>query len=63
MMPILAGSTGALDTLAASWRSSPRSPTGAGETEVHGTPTLFIDGVVHRGDYDASSLLSALAGR
>ena len=30
--------------------------------EVHGTPTLFIDGVVHRGGYDESSLLAALAG-
>ena len=26
-----------------------------------GTPTLFIDGVVHRGGYDASTLLKALA--
>ena len=25
--------------------------------EVHGTPTLFIDGTVHRGPYDAASLL------
>ena len=29
--------------------------------EVHGTPTLFIDGVVHRGGYDAATLLEALA--
>jgi protein-disulfide isomerase len=29
--------------------------------EVHGTPTLFIDGVVHRGGYDAIVLLEALA--
>jgi protein-disulfide isomerase len=29
--------------------------------EVEGTPTLFIDGVVHRGPYDASSLMKALA--
>ena len=29
--------------------------------EVQGTPTLFINGVVHRGPYDAASLLSALA--
>jgi protein-disulfide isomerase len=29
--------------------------------EVHGTPTLFIDGVLHAGAYDASSLLEALA--
>jgi protein-disulfide isomerase len=28
--------------------------------EVHGTPTLFIDGVVHRGSYDADVLLEAL---
>ena len=25
--------------------------------EVRGTPTLFIDGVVHRGPYDAATLL------
>jgi protein-disulfide isomerase len=29
--------------------------------EVRGTPTLFIDGVIHRGAYDAASLLEALA--
>jgi protein-disulfide isomerase len=29
--------------------------------EVRGTPTLFVDGVVHLGPYDASSLLKALA--
>jgi protein-disulfide isomerase len=29
--------------------------------EVQGTPTLFIDGVVHRGAYDAASLMEALA--
>ena len=29
--------------------------------EVRGTPTLFIDGVVHRGAYDAPSLLEALS--
>jgi protein-disulfide isomerase len=29
--------------------------------EVRGTPTLFIDGVVHRGGYDAPTLLEALA--
>jgi protein-disulfide isomerase len=28
--------------------------------QVRGTPTLFIDGVVHRGDYDAATLLAAL---
>ena len=26
-----------------------------------GTPTLFIDGIVHRGGYDAATLLEALA--
>jgi protein-disulfide isomerase len=34
---------------------------GVASGEVHGTPTLFIDGVVHRGDYDAAALLNALA--
>ena len=29
--------------------------------EVLGTPTLFINGVVHRGGYDAATLLQALA--
>jgi protein-disulfide isomerase len=29
--------------------------------EVQGTPTLLIDGVVHRGSYDAATLLEALA--
>jgi hypothetical protein len=28
---------------------------------VRGTPTLFIDGVVHRGGYAAPTLLEALA--
>ena len=28
--------------------------------EVRGTPTLFIDGVVHRGGYDAATLWEAL---
>jgi protein-disulfide isomerase len=28
--------------------------------EVLGTPTLFIDGVLHRGGYDAATLLEAL---
>jgi protein-disulfide isomerase len=35
---------------------------GAASGEVRGTPTLFIDGVVHRGGYDAATLLDALAG-
>lgn len=30
--------------------------------EVLGTPTLFIDGVVHTGGYDAPTLLDALSG-
>jgi protein-disulfide isomerase len=29
--------------------------------EVQGTPTLFIDGVVYRGSYDAGSLAEALS--
>ena len=28
--------------------------------ELHGTPTLFINGVVHRGDYDATTLIEAV---
>ena len=34
---------------------------GMASGEVRGTPTLFIDGVVYRGGYDAASLLEALA--
>jgi predicted DsbA family dithiol-disulfide isomerase len=34
---------------------------GLRRAEVRGTPTLFIDGVVHRGGYDAPTLLDALA--
>jgi formate-nitrite transporter family protein len=34
---------------------------GTASGEVLGTPTLFIDGVVHRGPYDADALLKALA--
>ncbi len=34
---------------------------GVASGEVHGTPTLFIDGVVHRGGHDAAALLEALA--
>ena len=30
--------------------------------EVHGTPTLFIDGVIQRGRYDLDALMSALRG-
>jgi protein-disulfide isomerase len=35
---------------------------GLASGEVRGTPTLFLDGVVHRGGYDASSLIAALTG-
>jgi protein-disulfide isomerase len=34
---------------------------GMASGEVLGTPTLFIDGVVHRGGYDTATLLGALA--
>ena len=34
---------------------------GIASGEVLGTPTLFIDGAVHRGAYDADTLLEALA--
>jgi protein-disulfide isomerase len=34
---------------------------GLASGEVWGTPTLFIDGVLHRGGYDRSSLIEALA--
>jgi protein-disulfide isomerase len=33
---------------------------GIASGQITGTPTLFIDGVVHRGAYDATSLLEAL---
>jgi protein-disulfide isomerase len=35
---------------------------GSATGEVRGTPTLFINGIVHRGGYDAQTLLEALAG-
>jgi hypothetical protein len=35
--------------------------TGTASGEVRETPTLFIDGVVHRSSYDAATLLEALA--
>jgi protein-disulfide isomerase len=35
---------------------------GTASGQVRGTPTLFIDGVVHRGAYDASALIEALTG-
>jgi protein-disulfide isomerase len=31
--------------------------------EVNGTPTLFINGVAHRGDYDAATLVEAINSR
>ena len=34
---------------------------GIASDQVLGTPTLFIDGVVHRGGYDPPALLAALA--
>jgi protein-disulfide isomerase len=34
---------------------------GMASGEIRGTPTLFIDGVVHRGAYDADTLLEAVA--
>jgi protein-disulfide isomerase len=34
---------------------------GIASGEVQGTPTLFIDRVVHRGSYDAAALVEALA--
>ena len=34
---------------------------GRASEQVLGTPTLFIDGVVHRGGYDPPALLAALA--
>jgi protein-disulfide isomerase len=36
---------------------------GESSGEVLGTPTLFIDGVIHRGDHDVDTLLEALAQR
>ena len=39
-------------------RRDVRSGTASGE--VHGTPTLFIEGVVHRGGYDAATLRDAV---
>jgi protein-disulfide isomerase len=35
---------------------------GIASGEVRGTPTLFIDGVVHRAGYDVATLLGVLAG-
>ena len=33
---------------------------GLASGEVHGTPTIFIDGQVHRGGFDAATLIDAL---
>jgi len=35
---------------------------GIASREVRGTPTIFIDGAVHRGKYDAATLIGALSG-
>jgi protein-disulfide isomerase len=35
---------------------------GIASGQVQGTPTLFIDGVVHLGGYDAATLVAALGG-
>jgi protein-disulfide isomerase len=35
---------------------------GIASGEVHGTPTLFIDGAVHLGGYRVAALMEALAG-
>ena len=35
---------------------------GLASGEVRGTPTLFIDGIVHLGGYDAATLMEALPG-
>src|SRR2546430_5032023 len=42
-------------------RSQRARPGRAWGRQVSGTPTLFIDGVFHRGGYDAAELLEALA--
>ena len=34
---------------------------GLASGDVRGTPTLFIDGVVHLGGYDSATLMEALA--
>jgi protein-disulfide isomerase len=36
---------------------------GVASGEVLGTPTLFIDGVLHRGGYDEATLLETLGGQ
>ena len=34
---------------------------GVASGEVQGTPTIFIDGAVHRGGYETETLLDVLA--
>jgi hypothetical protein len=40
--------------------SAPGRRSGIASDEVRGTPTLFMDGVVHHGGYDAATLVEAL---
>jgi protein-disulfide isomerase len=49
-------SDGVLDRVERDFRS------GLDSGEVRGTPTLFIDGVVHLGSYDADTLLELVKG-
>ncbi len=42
------------------WRGSVATWTGRASGQVLGTPTLSIDGVLHRGGYDPPTLLAAL---
>jgi protein-disulfide isomerase len=51
------------DRASAAVRARIRRDVESGEAsgEVLGTPTLFIDGVVHRAGYDAASLIEALS--
>ena len=53
------GQTGASTAVADRIRRDVDSGLASGQ--VLGTPTLFIDGVVHRGGYDPPTLLAALA--
>ena len=48
-----------LDALPGQFRRDVDSGVASGE--VHGTPTLFIDARIHRGDYAAATLMEALA--
>jgi len=46
----------------AAWtRHRPRPDPDRRAQPVLGTPTLFIDGILHRGGYDPPTLLAALA--